>query len=302
MSLIDILNADQFTFPLVNNNGSTFKSFLEKLYSDYIKALRDDKNLFEGLEQFTLTQPEIIEHVERSCDHLLNILDAVRGDNYDNASLLFHIFITKNKNFINTQVVDIEKDKSYFRARKIDSAKVSPANLMAQNYFFHCPFDKVRYVKSTRFASLGSPVLYLSNSVIGAYLETKSTSLENLQVVKFEFSKTIRCLSFLYSNPTKDLPINKYSELYSLKGLLFPLLAACYTKNIDGTAPAPEEYIIPQILSRWNRFENDIDGIKYESTKVNSKNYKKMFYNFIVPPKTTPNTGYCPKLKKDISN
>lgn len=204
----------------------------------------------------------------------------------------------KDKLVIQTKIINI--GETYFRGKNFNGS----TSIKDKQFFFHTPFEYKRKVNSTRFSYPGFPALYLSNALIVNYLEVRCTNINEFQAVKYFVKTPVKLLELNYLNPSADLKtldVDLYENLMQKKAMLYPLYALCFSIN-DTEDTAPEEYIIPQFLCRWQRDNTSFDGIKYPSTKTNSNNYKRLFYNLILPPKIINSTGFCDYLKSIVFN
>jgi hypothetical protein len=77
----------------------------------------------------------------------------------------------------------------------------------------------------------------------------------------------------------------------------FPLIAACSVKTRFPKGAFKVEYVLPQILLQYVAENEEIDGIKYFSTKIE---YEKLndfpCSNFVFPPKQSKANGFCDSL------
>lgn len=79
--------------------------------------------------------------------------------------------------------------------------------------------------------------------------------------------------------------------------VLWPLFAACSLRVIDSTAQFRPEYIIPQMLLEWVRASEDMDGVRYYSTRIEEHLLSpRLAANYVIPVKSVGEAGHCPKL------
>ncbi len=303
MELEILLNQQKYSLPANNISGKPFISFFEDTMREYLSDLKKSSDLLNGIHAQLLDYSDLYDAVE----HLVKKITEAIKLNLSN-KIGYDDFV---KTMNDTPILKSNFGSSSFAIKRSDvlyrSKFFETTDLKNQDYFFHTPFHLNDKVKSTRFSSSGIPSLYLSNSVVLGYLETKADSLNKFQSVKFQTKLSETFLDLDFTRPDTSLKINdinKFEEQLQTKALLFPLLFACYTLNNSSDSAAPQEYIVPQMLTKWISESNKLyAGIRYPTTKINSKNlnYEGKFYNFILPVIQYENEGFCPILKNKLN-
>ena len=190
---------------------------------------------------------------------------------------------------------ELKETKNFYRARSGSSAHFTKKDL------FHINFEKRHHVKTNRFSVTGFPALYFGDSTYVCWEEFNKHSLRDLWFSRVENKENLKIIEIqriedLVSN-LEDVP--KYLKLtFLLRYILtFPLTIASTVKVKNDGAFKPE-YIIPQLLLEYITNNEEIDGIKFPSSKVD---YEKLYnipaYNYVFPAKAISKTGYCKKLK-----
>ncbi|QDD86827.1 hypothetical protein [Bacillus cereus] len=91
--------------------------------------------------------------------------------------------------------------------------------------------------------------------------------------------------------------LNEPNEVISYL-IIWPLMAACSVRVKNTTDTFKPEYIIPQLLLQFIRYDGFFDGVSYFSTKVD--NYSAitavLYKNFAFPVQDGATKGLCPKL------
>jgi len=176
---------------------------------------------------------------------------------------------------------------------------------------FHIPFQLREKVSTQRYSIPGLPCLYLGDSIYVCWEELNRPDINQLNVSRFDMDGSK--FRFLFFNETMDDYIkrcfhgNQDGKPELLPGLAsflsyFPLLMVCSFKVAKPNEVFKPEYIIPQLLLQWIVGEQDLDGIKYRSNRINnSKNVAGTFANMAIPVKTLKNEGFCTNLSSRIS-
>ena len=85
---------------------------------------------------------------------------------------------------------------------------------------------------------------------------------------------------------------------------ILPLIMASSIKKSTNTSIGdPEEYYIPQLLTRWVlEHHNTYDGIEYFSNAVptHSRYNYRLYHNVVIPAKKELSTGFCPELSNEL--
>lgn len=303
MNLETILALPEFQLPAINTTSDPFVIFIEKKLKSYNYLLKTSSaDLLDGTSSKFLSFSEYTQSIDLLSRSLLDAIRLWKKNLPDEAYEVFKKMMNEAGPFINNNVAAnfyTKPDDTFYRCKFNVAASLSP-----KEYFFHTPFQLSHKVKSTRFSSNGIPSMYLTNTMIVGYKETKAPSLSYFQGVKIQSKIPQSFFSLDYTSPSVALKTtNKehYDYLLQVKGMSYPLMLCCYSQQNDGTAAAPDEYIIPQLLVRWVKANNMLyAGIKYPSTRIDNPNFVGAFYNLIVYPKKITDVGYCEELKQSF--
>lgn len=159
---------------------------------------------------------------------------------------------------------------------------------------FHIPFELRGKVIAHRYSIPGFPSLYLGKTLYVAWEELNRPRLDSFQTVMLKSIKPIQFLDLTAIDWGED---NLNSKAYKYL-MTWPLIAACSLKVKDYSNPFKAEYIIPQLLLQWIRENQDLDGIKYNSTHIDTGilNSTGELFNLVLPVKENKDEGYCKQL------
>jgi RES domain len=301
MELETLLNQEKYSLPANNITGKPFVSFFEETIQHYISEIRTSGDLLDKIDIQLLDYAELTEAVTQLAKKTIELLKiSLKNKPADNGFATMIDSVPVLQSNFGSSVHSVRKTDILFRSKFFDSTF-----LRTPDYFFHTPFHLNDKIKSTRFSPSGIPSLYLSNSLVLGYLETNANTLDTFQAVKFQANfETFLDLDFTKPDiKLKATDKKAYEEQLQIKALLFPLLLGCYTFKKDPDAAAPQEYIVPQLLTRWISEVNKLYlGIRYPTTKINAlnKNFNGRFYNYVIPVRQYENEGFCKVLKNKL--
>jgi hypothetical protein len=198
---------------------------------------------------------------------------------------------------------------------------------------FHVPFEKRYTIPTSRFSLPGVPCLYLANSIFTCWEELNRPIFQQMAVSRFEIQgKHLRFLDLendavflrrLLSNDEVEIPkgIKKedaenikearesWKELvnFILPRFLntFPLLAVSYFKVFNPNAHFKPEYVFPQMIMQWVMTTDDINGVKYISTKFKQSKFELLnleeLTNYAIPVRSYKEAGYCDIISESFA-
>jgi len=319
MKLIEVLENKIFDFPLESNDY--FPDHIFRIFQHYISLLESVDD--EYAEIINQNLPKIYE----TRDSILTATSSIFGGNTAKAYDMFsetikylEPFLTSpDKNFVQLNPTHL------FKARKTMDGQFGLKDM------FHVPFEKRYETSTTRFSLPGVPCLYLANSIYTCWEELDRPVFSQMPVSRYELKgKNFKFLDLsnnrkfiIHSLKPKVYVENaaisreKEKELFeSIIELIktfvlprfintYPLFAACYIKVFNKDFYFKPEYIFPQMLMQWIMTQNDIDGIKYLSTKSKALNnpwsLRGNFFNYAIPIQSFQKIGYCPKMAEMIN-
>jgi hypothetical protein len=295
--IITHIHPKDFLIPNDQPSKSYFPDFLENLLNSYstfydekLVQFIDDKLIFEAgnnnvvIDKINKLNKVIIETVKlyykgkilKASDLLFTELDKLLFDDIKSIS-------------------SINKNTSYYRCRKDEGRHFKASDL------FHIAFQERHIVSTNRYSVPGFPALYLGDTTYVCWEEFNKFRIRDLWFTRLENQNNLeifqiqRIEDFLLElesvNP--DLKLT-----FLLRYLItFPLSLACTIRVKHTNGSFKPEYIISQMLSEYVSMKDEIDGIKFPSTKVNYSSLEKTkAYNYVFPVKNISDFGYCPRL------
>lgn len=195
--------------------------------------------------------------------------------------------------------VKIPENTSFYRARSDNGSHFKREDL------FHIKFELRHIVSTNRYSIPGFPAIYLGDTTYVCWEEFNRCKLRDLWFVKIENQKELNILQIQRIEDLLDelRNINKDWQLtYLLRYLLtFPLALACTVKVLNPNGSFKPEYIIPQLLSEYISTKDEIDGIKFPSTKVEYSSLTNVkAYNYVFPVKKIAKSEFCSVLKDNF--
>nr|WP_288835555.1 RES domain-containing protein [uncultured Flavobacterium sp.] len=300
----EIALSPSFDIPLKQDEDDIIQ-FLEKVFKIYLDNIGNfDGGLKEALEK----QKDRISNLTKG------ILDSLRCYLDGNIIKSYNILETELNNIKDLLAFNYSKTaigpkgnfEEFYRAR------LGSERLFSKEEMFHIPFEKRYLVNNQRYSLSGLPCLYLANSTYLCWEELGRPDFDKLQFSRYDLSKSdFKLLNLnLTMNAIAPLGFDNNGEMNEMADFLvvkhiatWPLQAASsiIVKNINGSFKP--EYIIPQLILQWITNTEDIDGIRYFSTK-HSGTTPVMFFgnlaNVVIPIKKSNHNGLCDTLKKKI--
>lgn len=205
---------------------------------------------------------------------------------------------------------------TYYRGRVCDNSVLSEKKEM-----FHIPFSNGTGSTVCRYSMEGESFLYLGGTTYTCYMELgQPEDISNLYFSRYEIPKDLKILSvgilpyemleFIYIEENQNECFESETLLRHYINML-PLIMACSVKKADKEnkskqnlkGECPEEYYIPQLLTRWVVENLAIyDGIEYFSTQVptHSKRNYKLYRNLVLIAKREGTEEYSSKLSSKL--
>ena len=215
--------------------------------------------------------------------------------------------------FIEEDILAVSKYYRKFRLNNYYKARYSSSDkLTKRSDLFHLPFElKPCFF---RYSTDKQHFLYLGATPYICYMEL-GDSVENtddLYFSRYELPDTYTLLSVgILPYEMLDFVSEDYKQkVPDLEALLthyiriLPLIMASSIKKSTNTSIGdPEEYYIPQLLTRWVlEHHNTYDGIEYFSNAVptHSRYNYRLYHNVVIPAKKELSTGFCPELSNEL--
>lgn len=199
-----------------------------------------------------------------------------------------------------TGISTIPANTNFYRAR------VNGQKHLTKEDLFHIKFELRHIVSTNRYSVPGFPALYLGDTTYVCWDEFNRHKLRDLWFARLTNKRDLKIIQIQrIEDFLKELEgINHVHQLTFLLRYLvtFPLTIACSIKVKNPTGNFKPEYIIPQLLLQYISKNDEIDGIKFLSTKVDySKLHNVEAYNYVFPVKTIAKKGFCDVLS-DLFN
>lgn len=295
MKYSEIFSNSLLILPKAVPNNDSFDSYLFALLDSYMNVLKsiDDETLvIEGLKRNVIVQ-NIIPIQQNFVDGIKSAinfyLEGHPAKAYTAFSDMMQSRTSKYKKLLN--VGEFGKDESFYRIRIKEDNYPIPASEM-----FHIPFELRGRVSTQRYSIPGFPSLYLSRTLYVAWEELNRPSLTNFQAVML---RTTESFKYLDLTPIDWGENDNHKDAYKYL-MTWPLIAACSIRVKNSADIFKPEYIFPQLLLQWIRENKELDGIKYNSTHVETGMLKDsdQLFNIVLPVKENRRSGHCSKLKE----
>jgi hypothetical protein len=300
----DKFKSKDFSIPLERDNDD-FIEFQKRIFSDFFENI----DSFDGRlkDKIIKVRPKI----KNLADSIISSLESyVNGDTIEAYSrfenginqIKKHLLIKKGV----TDIESIKEPEEFYRAR------TSEGKLFSRNEMFHIPFELRHLVNSQRYSLPGMPCLYLANSTDLCWEELGKPDFDKIQISRFDLtSGEFKFLNLNHTNHAisffgfdKDGDVDEMAEYFVLQYLsTWPLQAAVSVIVKHRNHSFKPEYIIPQLLLQWVVNNQELDGIRFFSTKSNGTVpilHFSNLSNLVIPIKESKKEGLCEDLKKRI--
>jgi hypothetical protein len=298
-NIVGSIQLSFFNLPLIQDEESYFPEFIKQKFDDYI--LYYEENIrhntdFAGL--FSSNKKDlVINKIVGISELLVRSINLYFSGNIKDSYSAFEKAMELSYFDKIKPVVAFEVGTLFYRCRKDNGSFYRKKDL------FHVGFENRHLVQSTRYSIHGLPALYVGDSSYVCWEEFDRYPIERLWFTLLENQKQLNIISI---ERIEDLllEVKDFTEKDKLIHLLryfilYPLVLSCTVKvrHMDGVFKP--EYIIPQFLMQYISQKEDIDGIKYISTKLDYSNLNNVgAYNYVFPVKNVKNAGYCERLKE----
>lgn len=305
MKVAEFMLNDAVTLPKERKNDEFFQDFVVRILKEYIKLIEqlDNDCLGKQIKNEKQKIMKLCSIIERTIDCYF------KGMSYEAYGLISKEITEyldyKCDYYFKTRMDFNFENQPLFRIRKSHEEKLSKKEM------FHIPFEKNEIVESYRYSIPGVPCLYLGGSIS---ICLKELNLEEISddifvsrfKVKDSYLGQIKMLNLgmlpqkFAAHIVNNEDYNENIEAALLDYLVcWPLIAVCSFKVSNPYEYFKPEYIIPQMLLQWVKYEGKYDGIQYFTTKLNKNEYPEKYYsyqNFVFPPKKIIKKGLCSEL------
>ncbi|HDR5271882.1 hypothetical protein E8M24_21305 [Bacillus thuringiensis] len=295
--------------PLTRENDD-FVEYLEDCFSTYISGLESIcSTTLEGV----ITNKDL-ELVKDLCNGIINSLKEYYKGFPSKAFKEFHRVLINNVSIPN-HFNDV-KTLQNFDNEFLYKMRVGTDHVFTSEEMFHIPLELRGIVSTNRYSIPGLPCIYLGSSPLTCWEELNKPDLNTVQTSVFKsddisyidlstppvvfIDKIIKKFHDYGTIMKKRLfadRLNEPNEVISYL-IIWPLMAACSVRVKNTTDTFKPEYIIPQLLLQFIRYDGFFDGVSYFSTKVD--NYSaataELYKNFAFPVQDGVTKGLCPEL------
>lgn len=301
MRNLKLFNETTFSLPKTIDK-EYFPDYVAKIFDEYFKQLL----LFEGELKTMINQElpaikKLSNQIKKAIDEYY-LGDTVKAYNQLGAGL------KAIQPYLTTKGRGISSDSflSLYRSR------IGGNKIYSLDEMFHIPFELRQKVSSQRFSIPGLPCLYLGNSIYMCWEELGRPDINAMQISRLEIPRGKLILLDFALTPSHIYHVFSSFEAGSQKKvenqwlldqlIKWPLIFTSTLKVKDRTASFKPEYIIPQLLLQWVSNNEEVDGIIYFSSRVDSdfSKYNGANINYVIPVKTHAKNGFCVKLQNDF--
>lgn len=308
LPIIDLYN-QVGKLPLTRENDD-FIEYLEDCFNTYISGL---ESICSATLETVITKKDL-EHVRDLCNGITNSLKEYYKGFPSKAFKEFQRVLIKNVSKPN-HFNDI-KTLQNFDNEFLYKMRVGTDHVFTSKEMFHIPLELRGIVSTNRYSIPGLPCIYLGSSPLTCWEELNKPDLNTVQTSVFKsddisyidlstppvafIEKIIKKFDDFGTIMKKRLfadMLNEPNEVISYL-IIWPLMAACSVRVKNTTNTFKPEYIIPQLLLQFIRYDEFFDGVSYFSTKVD--NYSAatavLYKNFAFPVQDGATKDFCPKL------
>lgn len=293
----------------LKRDNQSMGDFLEENYSNYINDVKNvicvEDNPLLGSEVCELVEQQI-PVIEENIDKLVKVFRLYeQGRIVESANKSFEVFSSMKPQMMQRYSGAFRKE-IYYRIRPIAAGASFP---LERRELFHIPFNKNYLVGPERYSMPGHPCLYLASQAELAWYECKKP--EKFAISKFsipqdkenylkfiDFSEKLMPLkhSFFcwFHNETDKANLQRYFVKHIC---IYPLRAACSVIVEQPSSKFHEEYIVPQFLLQWVLYDEDFDGIRYESCSESEDVKCLGGHNIVLVTKSFDIDGFDIKLR-----
>ncbi|EJV42769.1 hypothetical protein IEK_05604 [Bacillus toyonensis] len=316
LPIIDLYN-QVGKLPLTRENED-FIEYLKDCFNTYISGL---ENICSATLETVITKKDL-RHAKNLCEGIIYSLQEYYKGFPSKASNGFYRVLKNNVSKPN-HFNDI-KTLQNFDNEFLYKMRVGTDHVFTSKEMFHIPLELRGIVSTNRYSIPGLPCIYLGSSPLTCWEELNKPDLNTVQtsvfksddisyidlstppvvfiekiIKKFYDHGTIMKKRFLADR------LNEPNEVISYL-IIWPLMAACSVRVKNTTNTFKPEYIIPQLLLQFIRYDGFFDGVSYFSTKVDNYSAETavLYKNFAFPVQDGATKGLCSKLqsKFDVSD
>ncbi|MCU4970423.1 hypothetical protein OCD64_26105 [Bacillus toyonensis] len=280
LPIIDLYN-QVGNLPLTRENED-FIEYLKDCFNTYISGL---ENICSATLETVITKKDLI-HAKNLCEGIIYSLQEYYKGFPSKASNGFYRVLKNNVSKPN-HFNDI-KTLQNFENEFLYKMRVGTDHVFTSKEMFHIPLELRGIVSTNRYSIPGLPCIYLGSSPLTCWEELNKPDLNMVQTSVFKsddisyidlstppvvfIEKIIKKFDDFGTIMKERLfadRLNEPNEVISYL-IIWPLMAACSVRVKNTTDTFKPEYIIPQLLLQFIRYNGFFDGVSYFSTKVDN--------------------------------
>ena len=287
-SIRDFLRNPHFETPKEQPVDIDFRDYLRQKFDYFLVLLAD----VDGFEDISYLHDTVIERQRHLTASINRAVEAYYDGKPAEAYSCFKKGVTSGvKDFREVLRVRLfNQDSNFYRIRYYEENFSLPPGEM-----FHIPFEHRGKVKSQRYSIPGFPSLYIGTSIYVCWEELGRPHPNHFQAARLVNQNTIQVIDLSKPKSSVSNPDALYKFL-----MTWPLILASSIRVKHPEDTFKPEYIVPQLMLQWVREMSSIDGIAYETTKIdaNKAQFRGEFLNLVIPVKTSRNRGICQRLSR----
>lgn len=305
-SVDELFKSNLVLLPVTAPKDEPYHRHLRDLFANYVHAVQD----LRSTDAVTAAVQESIPRITSLADHLVATHTATLAGEHDKAwdhlqravnAVMEDLMLLQSKEMMNDDIGPL------FRVRG------GPiAGSFQRNDLFHIPFQSRHAVSPQRYSTSGIPMLYLGSSLYVCWEEMGRPDFSTLWVsaLRLREDEKARLLNLgwrpgvvaHFLSAANHNPEGELCEIAVALATLWPLQAACSHRRRYPDARFVEEYIIPQMLTRFVVESGEFEGIRFFSCRVRSRgsNLHKEAMNFVFPAVPLADRGYSTRLLKKL--
>lgn len=315
-------------------DGSDFEKTVDNHLSYYIEKIREKALKERGKTDLHIEADDLEKIKAAIVDAICNYLNGLPVIAYYKLRIALELLILQPLKIYQKSVTEIissypqDDPLHLFRAVRVEDNKPYP-----RERIFHTPYNLRSKVSTNRYSIAGHPSLYLGTSLELCCSELHTdpmreltlasafrldrnieNTIKRVQIIELGIkpqdfiqsdNETARYLQQGTGRTVSDELIRK-SYVKEAYLLWYPLIAACSYIRVNKKDPFAAEYIIPQLLMQWIRYESkkgrnifdkQLFGIRYFSCA--SVKASDMGFNYVFPTsgeRISDNSPYCKML------
>lgn len=293
MKYEEIFNHPLLLLPKAIPAKMGFRTFITEKLNEYLELLNTidgEEFIVSGLNKpkrkktIISIQGRFIKGILKVIDHYY---DGKPAEAYKSFESTMNTRLKRNKNLLNMKFFD--EFETFYRIRmKSENFSFTKAEM------FHIPFELRGMVSTQRYSIPGFPSLYLSKTLYAAWEELRRPKASDFQAIRLTSRRPI---SYLDLTPPDWGEDNSSKNAYRYL-MAWPLMLCCSIKVKNYENTFKPEYIVSQLLLQWVRNNDEVSGIKFNSSHIKYPSIKTRgdLYNLVLPVRENKDKGYCDHL------